>query len=198
MPSPHTRRPIKTSPFDPTADLAGALRGVPDSRGLRVVSRPQISQRLQECALILRRAFPRPAPHRVTDHPRPVPPTISPSTSFVATRCDGRVFSCRPAFLFTWLQKRHSTGSSALLGKRHKAAISSRGLYSGDRRTGNETADKGSLTPGERTCRGQHDRVRPREDQPILNPSFRRTLKQLARRPVPLSALLTREARHIS
>ncbi len=24
------------------------------------------------------------------------------------------------------------------------------------------------LTPGERTCRGQHDRLRPREDQPIF------------------------------
>jgi len=70
VPSPLARNIIQTSPLDPTADLAGTLRGFPDRRGLRVVSRPEISQRLQKFALILRRRSSQLVPHRVSDHSR--------------------------------------------------------------------------------------------------------------------------------
>src|SRR5436309_13332497 len=68
VPSSQIRKIIAAPPLDPTSDLAGALRGLPDRRGLRVVPRPEIPQRLQEPALILRRAFPQCAPLRVSDH----------------------------------------------------------------------------------------------------------------------------------
>ncbi len=74
VPSFQTRKVIEASPLDPAADLAGALRGLPDRRGLRVVSRSETSQRLQKFALILRRTIPLHAPLRVSDHsPAPVP-----------------------------------------------------------------------------------------------------------------------------
>ncbi len=53
VPSPQTRKFIEASPLNPAADLAGALRGLPDRRSLRVISGPEISQRRQKFALIL-------------------------------------------------------------------------------------------------------------------------------------------------
>jgi len=102
VPSPHTRESIKASPLDPPPDLTGALRGVPDSRGLPVVSRPELPQRFQKFALIIRRMFSRPVPLRVSDHPPSRSPTVVRLISFVATRCGDQVFlwrrSMRPFF----------------------------------------------------------------------------------------------------
>ena len=102
VPSPHTRKIVEAFPLDPAADLAGALRGLPDGRGLRVVSRAEIPQCLQKFALILRRTFPRPAPLRISDHPPSRSPTVAPLLSFAATRCGDQVFlwrrSMRPFF----------------------------------------------------------------------------------------------------
>ena len=102
VPSPQTRKIVEAFPLDPAADLAGALRGLPDGRGLRVVSRAEIPQCLQKFALILRRTFPRPAPLRISDHPPSRSPTVAPLLSFAATRCGDQVFlwrrSMRPFF----------------------------------------------------------------------------------------------------
>ena len=95
VPSPQTRKTVEASPLDPAADLAGALRGLPDRRGLRVVSRPEISQRFQKFALILRRTFPRHALLRISDHPPSRSPTVPPLLSFAATRCGDQVFLWR-------------------------------------------------------------------------------------------------------
>ncbi len=92
VPSFQTRKVIETSPLDPAADLAGALRGLPDRGGLRVVSRPEMPQRLQKFPLIFRRTFPRHAPLRESDHPPSRSPTVAPLLSFVATRCGDQVF----------------------------------------------------------------------------------------------------------
>src|SRR6266849_4668432 len=81
VPSPYARNIIEGSPLDPTADLARALRRFPDRRGLRVVSRPKISQRLQKFALILRRMFPpQRAPLCVSDH-APLPRVLYPTAT---------------------------------------------------------------------------------------------------------------------
>ncbi len=92
VPSSKTRKVIEASPLDPAADVAGALRGLPDRRGLRVVSRPEITQRLQKFALIRRRTFPQRVPLRVSDHAPSHSPTVSPLLSFVATRCGDQIF----------------------------------------------------------------------------------------------------------
>jgi hypothetical protein len=68
VPSPQTRNVIEASPFDPAANLAGALRAPSDRRSLGVVSWPEISKQFQKFALILRRTFPRPVPRGVYDH----------------------------------------------------------------------------------------------------------------------------------
>ena len=66
--STKTRKVIEASPFDPAANLAGALRAPSDRRSLGVVSWPEISKQFQKFALILRRTFPRPVPRGVYDH----------------------------------------------------------------------------------------------------------------------------------
>src|SRR6202521_4607240 len=71
MPGPHARRRIEASPFDPAAYLTGALGRLPHRRRLRVVPRPEVAQRFEEPALILRGAFTRHPPLCVTPHSRP-------------------------------------------------------------------------------------------------------------------------------
>src|SRR6266516_780274 len=66
--STKTRKVIEASPFDPAANLAGALCAPSDRRSLGVVSWPEISKQFQKFALILRRTFPRPVPRGVYDH----------------------------------------------------------------------------------------------------------------------------------
>jgi hypothetical protein len=84
VPSPHARTLIDASPFDPASDLAGALRDLPDRRGLRVILWPEVPQSFQECTLILRRTFPRHAPHRVSDH---IPQSPFPYWDIARNRC---------------------------------------------------------------------------------------------------------------
>ena len=135
VPSPYTREPIKASPLDPPPDLAGALRGVPDSRGLPVVSRPELPQRFQKFALIIRRMFSRPVPLRVSDHPPSRSPTVARLISFVATWCGDQVFFVaavhEAVFLSTGCENVTATVFPASAGKRHKAAVSSRCRDSG-------------------------------------------------------------------
>src|SRR5262249_2211395 len=58
---------VRASPLDPAADSTGAFRGLSNARGLHVISRADISQRLQKLALVFRRSVPH-APLRVSDH----------------------------------------------------------------------------------------------------------------------------------
>jgi hypothetical protein len=73
VPSSHARTLIDASPLDPAADVAGALCDFADRRSLRVISWPEVPQYFQEFALILRRTFPRHAPHHIPDHILPIP-----------------------------------------------------------------------------------------------------------------------------
>jgi hypothetical protein len=84
VPSSHARTLIDASPLDPAADLTGTLRDFPDRRGLLVILWSEVPQCFQEFALILRRTFPRHAPHRIPDHiPNPRSP-IGTSIEIVA------------------------------------------------------------------------------------------------------------------
>src|ERR1700680_2741863 len=74
VPSSGSRKIIETSPLDPAANLAGALRRFPDGCGLRVVSGPEIPECLQKFAWVLRRTFPQFAPLCISDHPPPALP----------------------------------------------------------------------------------------------------------------------------
>ncbi len=74
VPSHHARKVIERSPLDPATNLASAFCALTDRRTLCVVSRPEISQHFQKCALILRRMLPRHSPLCVSDHsPLPFP-----------------------------------------------------------------------------------------------------------------------------
>src|SRR5229473_4033296 len=79
VPGSHARRRIEASPFGPAAYLTSALGRLPHRRRLRVVPRPEVPQRLEEPALILRRTFTRHPPLCVTHHSPPLPlPEMSP------------------------------------------------------------------------------------------------------------------------
>src|SRR6202162_5127334 len=66
VPGSHARKRIETSPLGPAAYLTGALGRLPHRRSLRVVPGPEVPQRFQKPALILRRAFTRHPPPCVT------------------------------------------------------------------------------------------------------------------------------------
>jgi hypothetical protein len=90
VPSPQTGKVIEASPLDPAANLAGALRAPSDRRSLGVVSWPEISKQFQKFALILRRTFPRHAPHRISDH---IPQSPFPDRNIARNRCRNKAYA---------------------------------------------------------------------------------------------------------